>query len=95
MILGKRGHAEVIGLTGQVEAPTLVVETEEDLDQIDFTRPIYFLSQTTQSISLFQHLCDRMRSRATDLRRSSPTTRSAARYPIAKVTSRSSQGDST
>lgn len=66
MILGKRGHAEVIGLTGQVEAPTLVVETEEDLDQIDFTRPIYFLSQTTQSISLFQHLCDRMRSRATD-----------------------------
>ena len=66
MILGKRGHAEVIGLTGQVEAPTLVVETEEDLDQIDFTRAIYFLSQTTQSISLFQHLCDRMRSRATD-----------------------------
>lgn len=66
VILGKRGHAEVIGLTGQVEAPTLVVETEEDLDQIDFTRPIYFLSQTTQSISLFQHLCDRMRSRATD-----------------------------
>ena len=64
VILGKRGHAEVIGLTGQVEAPTLVVETEEDLDQIDFTRPIYFLSQTTQSISLFQHLCDRMRSRA-------------------------------
>ena len=56
----------MIGLTGQVEAPTLVVETEEDLDQIDFTRPIYFLSQTTQSISLFQHLCDRMRSRATD-----------------------------
>ena len=53
VILGKRGHAEVIGLTGQVEAPTLVVETEEDLDQIDFTRPIYFLSQTTQSISLF------------------------------------------
>lgn len=47
-------------------SPTLVVETEEDLDQIDFTRPIYFLSQTTQSISLFQHLCDRMRSRATD-----------------------------
>ena len=56
VILGKRGHAEVIGLTGQVEAPTLVVETEEDLDQIDFTRPIYFLSQTTQSISLFQQI---------------------------------------
>ena len=34
--------------------------------EIDFSRPVYFLSQTTQSISLFQHLCDRMRSRATD-----------------------------
>ena len=44
----------------------MCIRDREDLDQIDFTRPIYFLSQTTQSISLFQHLCDRMRSRATD-----------------------------
>ena len=66
VILGKRGHAEVIGLTGQVEAPTLVVETEEDLDQIDFTRPIYFLSQTTQSIALFEQLGEEMKRRATD-----------------------------
>ena len=66
VILGKRGHAEVIGLTGQVEAPTLVVETEEDLDQIDFTRPIYFLSQTTQSIGLFERLGAEMRRRAAD-----------------------------
>ena len=66
VILGKQGHAEVIGLTGQVEAPTLVVETEEDLDQIDFTRPIYFLSQTTQSIGLFERLGAEMRRRAAD-----------------------------
>ena len=66
VILGKRGHAEVVGLTGQVADPTIVIEREEDLALIDFSRPVYFLSQTTQSISLFQHLCDRMRSRATD-----------------------------
>ena len=66
VILGKRGHAEVVGLTGQVADPTIVIEREEDLELIDFSRPVYFLSQTTQSISLFQHLCDRMRSRATD-----------------------------
>lgn len=95
VILGKRGHAEVIGLTGQVEAPTLVVETEEDLDQIDFTRPIYFLSQTTQSISCSSTCATGCAAGPPTLRRSSPTTRSAARYPIAKVTSRSSQGDST
>ena len=56
VILGKRGHAEVVGLTGQVAAPTLVVEREEDLAQVDFTRPVYFLSQTTQSIALFERL---------------------------------------
>ena len=61
VILGKRGHAEVVGLTGQVAAPTLVVEREEDLAQVDFTRPVYFLSQTTQSIALFERLADEMR----------------------------------
>lgn len=66
VILGKRGHAEVVGLTGQVAAPTLVVEGEADLAQIDFARPIYFLSQTTQSIALFERLADEMRRRAAD-----------------------------
>ncbi|MBE6196195.1 MAG: 4-hydroxy-3-methylbut-2-enyl diphosphate reductase [Rikenellaceae bacterium] len=63
VILGKRGHAEVVGLTGQVEDRAIVVERPEDLEQIDFTRPIHFLSQTTQSISLFEELADEMRRR--------------------------------
>lgn len=63
VILGKRGHAEVVGLTGQVAEPTIVIEGEQDLEQIDFSRPIYFLSQTTQSIALFETLCERMRRR--------------------------------
>ena len=64
VILGKRGHAEVVGLTGQVDAPTIVIEGPQDLDAIDFTRPVYFLSQTTQSIALFERLCDEMCRRA-------------------------------
>lgn len=64
VILGKRGHAEVVGLTGQSERPTLVVEREEDLDAVDFARPIHFLSQTTQSIGLFRRLGEEMRRRA-------------------------------
>lgn len=64
VILGKRGHAEVVGLTGQVADPTLVIEGEQDLAQIDFTRPVYFLSQTTQSIGLFEALGAEMRRRA-------------------------------
>lgn len=66
VILGKRGHAEVVGLTGQVTAPTIVVEDENDLSQIDFARPIHFLSQTTQSIALFERLGAEMRRRAAD-----------------------------
>lgn len=66
VILGKRGHAEVVGLTGQVEAPTIVIENEQDLELIDFTRPIYLLSQTTQSIALFNRLGEEIRHRAAD-----------------------------
>ncbi len=64
VILGKRGHAEVVGLTGQVERPTIVVERAEDLEAVDFGRPIHFLSQTTQSIGLFRALAEEMKRRA-------------------------------
>ena len=63
VILGKRGHAEVVGLTGQVDEQAVVVECEEDLQAIDFSRPIYFLSQTTQSIEKFNHLAEVMREK--------------------------------
>lgn len=66
VILGKRGHAEVVGLTGQVDDAVVVIEKEEDMAQIDFARPIYFLSQTTQSIALFEHLGEEMKRRAAD-----------------------------
>ncbi|MBR5334155.1 MAG: 4-hydroxy-3-methylbut-2-enyl diphosphate reductase [Alistipes sp.] len=62
VILGKRGHAEVVGLTGQVQDKAIVVEREDDLEQIDFSRPIFFLSQTTQSIALFWRLAECMKN---------------------------------
>ena len=64
VLLGKRGHAEVIGLTGQVNDDVVVIEGEADLNLIDFSRPIYFLSQTTQSIGLFNQLAQEIKSRA-------------------------------
>lgn len=66
VILGKRGHAEVVGLTGQVAEDAVVVESEQDLEQIDFTHPIYFLSQTTQSVTLFNRICEVMKGRLAD-----------------------------
>ena len=66
VILGKRGHAEVVGLIGQVGGDAIVVEGEQDLGLIDFTRPIYFLSQTTQSVALFEQLKAVMEERLAD-----------------------------
>ena len=66
VILGKRGHAEVVGLTGQVDGDALVVERVEDLGRIDFARPIYLLSQTTQSLELFAAVRDEILRRAAD-----------------------------
>lgn len=63
VLLGKRGHAEVVGLTGQVSDDVTVVESEMDLELLDYSRPIYFLSQTTQSIELFNRLAEIIRSR--------------------------------
>ena len=64
VLLGKRGHAEVVGLTGQVQDDVVVVERAEDLEAVDFSRPIYFLSQTTQSIELFNTLGEEIIARA-------------------------------
>jgi len=66
VVLGKHGHAEVVGLAGQVDGRVIVVECEADLENVDFNRPIYFLSQTTQSKALFERLKEIMRRRAAD-----------------------------
>lgn len=56
VIYGKKGHAEVIGLTGQTHERALVVMEEADLDQLDFTRPITLFSQTTKSTAGFYRI---------------------------------------
>ena len=63
VLLGKRGHAEVIGLTGQVNDDVTVVESIADIEALDFSRPMHLLSQTTQSIELFNSLAEIIRSR--------------------------------
>lgn len=56
VILGKKGHAEVVGLNGQIDDRATVVEKLEDLEGVDFSRPIYLFSQTTQSLTLFEQI---------------------------------------
>jgi len=56
IIYGQPGHAEVIGLQGQTNNTAIVIESVDQLDRIDFSRPIYLFSQTTKSVEGFQNL---------------------------------------
>ncbi|GGZ28768.1 4-hydroxy-3-methylbut-2-enyl diphosphate reductase [Echinicola pacifica] len=56
VIYGKKGHAEVIGLTGQTLEKAIVVMEDEDLEKIDFSRPVTLFSQTTKSTKGFYAL---------------------------------------
>ncbi len=66
VIFGKRGHAEVIGLTGQIDGNAIVVEREEDLEAVDFTHAVYFISQTTQSLDMFNRMGETIKARSAD-----------------------------
>lgn len=58
VIYGHHGHAEVKGLLGQTDGKAIVIEDESELDKIDFSKKIRLFSQTTKSLSGFNHLVD-------------------------------------
>lgn len=68
VIYGKPGHAEVIGLQGQTNNTAVVIENTEQLDKIDFNRPIYLFSQTTKSVEGFQELVASIEARRSSSR---------------------------
>lgn len=68
VIYGKPGHAEVIGLQGQTNNTAIVIESADQLDRLDFTRPIYLFSQTTKSIEGFNALVESIQSQISNLK---------------------------
>lgn len=63
VIYGKIGHAEVIGLEGQTEGKAIVIEDENDLSKINFSRPIILFSQTTKSVEGFNNLVNTIKEK--------------------------------
>ncbi|HIW87954.1 MAG TPA: 4-hydroxy-3-methylbut-2-enyl diphosphate reductase [Candidatus Onthomorpha intestinigallinarum] len=63
VIFGKQGHAEVVGLMGQTEDKAIVVSSEEDLEMIDFNRPVHLFSQTTKNKEDFVRIVGLIRER--------------------------------
>jgi 4-hydroxy-3-methylbut-2-enyl diphosphate reductase len=66
VIYGKKGHAEVIGLTGQTLEKAIVVTDDSDLDNLDYNRPITLFSQTTKSTKGFYALSEKIEGRIKD-----------------------------
>lgn len=63
VIFGKEGHAEVIGLMGAAGSGGILVTGADDLERIDYTRPVYLFSQTTRSKAAYEVLAERIRER--------------------------------
>lgn len=66
VIYGKPGHAEVIGLTGQTNDEAIIVSSEDDLDKIDFNKPVVLYSQTTKSTKGFYTIKEQIEERIKD-----------------------------
>jgi 4-hydroxy-3-methylbut-2-enyl diphosphate reductase len=52
ILIGHAGHAEVIGTMGQVNGPSLLVSSEEDVERLDLPpeTPVAYVTQTTLSV---------------------------------------------
>lgn len=68
VIFGKRGHAEVLGLVGQVNDDACVVENESQLQalvssgRLDISRDIDIFSQTTMGSEEYGTICNSLRN---------------------------------
>lgn len=63
VIYGLEGHAEVNGLKGQTNGKAIIVMNEEDLDLIDYSKPIKLYSQTTKSTKGFINIKNQIEER--------------------------------
>ncbi|WP_430974612.1 4-hydroxy-3-methylbut-2-enyl diphosphate reductase [Sunxiuqinia rutila] len=65
IIFGKKGHAEVIGLNGQTNNQSIIVEQEDDLAKIDGNKPAYLFAQTTKPVDEFYELAQKIEAQST------------------------------
>ncbi len=56
VIFGKHGHAEVNALVGQTGGKAIVVSSKDDLDKIDFNKPVTIFSQTTMRLNAYEEI---------------------------------------
>ncbi len=63
VIFGKPGHAEVVGLLGQINNEGVLVSGPDDFAKIDISKPVYLFAQTTMSVKEYSNLINILRIR--------------------------------
>ena len=65
VLVGHRGHDEVVGTTGEVPDNITVVESVEEVNQLDFTEndPVVYLTQTTLSMDDAQKIINALKQK--------------------------------
>lgn len=63
VIYGKQGHAEVIALLGQSQERGIVISDFNDLEKIDYSKPVNIFSQTTKSRDGYAKIIEEIKRR--------------------------------
>lgn len=63
VIFGKPGHAEVVGLMGQINNEGILVSVTSDISKININKPVYLFSQTTMSVKEYTNFTEALRLR--------------------------------
>ncbi len=71
VLIGHRGHQELIGTSGYVDASLLhVIETESEIEslELDRSRPIGYLTQTTLSVTDTQKMIKKLKEKYPEIK---------------------------
>ena len=66
VIFGKPFHAEVEGLVGNASDKAIVIKSENDFENIDFSKPVRLFSQTTMDAERYQLITEKIQLRMTE-----------------------------
>ena len=58
VIYGKPGHAEVVGLLGQIDSEGILVSAPADIDKVDLKKPVFLFAQTTMSLGDYSNFAE-------------------------------------
>lgn len=67
VIFGKKNHAEVIGLLGQLKGSGIVISSIQEVDDVDVSKKTVLFSQTTMDKSAFYRVRDELKKRVKEL----------------------------